>query len=52
MRTMGVLLLILTLPVVFSPPQNEEPRMLRVEPEKWRSLCGRQLDWVEVTAPT
>jgi hypothetical protein len=39
-------------PVVFSPPQNEEPRMLRVDPDKWRSLCGRQLDWVELTAPS
>jgi hypothetical protein len=38
-------------PVVFSPPANEDPRMLTVSPDDWRSLCGRELDWVEVTRP-
>ncbi len=38
-------------PVVFSPPANEEPEMLRVRPDEWRSLCGRRLDWVEVAVP-
>jgi len=35
-------------PVVFSPPENEEPRVIEREPEDWRSLCGLRLDWVEV----
>ena len=35
-------------PVVFSPPENEEPRVLERDPDDWRSLCGRRLDWVEV----
>ena len=35
-------------PIVFSPPANEEPRLLRRDPDEWRSLCGLRLDWVEV----
>ena len=35
-------------PVVFSPPANEEPKTLTVQPGEWRSLCERRLDWVEV----
>jgi hypothetical protein len=38
-------------PVVFSPPSNEDPKTLRVDPADWRSLCDQRLDWVEVEAP-
>jgi len=38
-------------PVVFSPLENEEPRVVERDPEDWRSLCGRRLDWVEVLVP-
>jgi hypothetical protein len=38
-------------PVVFSPPENEEPRVLERDPKDWRSLCGQRLDWVEVLVP-
>ena len=37
-------------PVVFSPPENEQPRILTRPPRDWRSLCGRRLDWIEVLA--
>jgi hypothetical protein len=35
-------------PVVFSPPENEEPQLLERDPGEWRSLCGQRLDWIEV----
>jgi len=37
-------------PVVFSQQSNEEPKTLRVDPDDWRSLCDKRLDWVEVLA--
>jgi len=38
-------------PVVFSPPENEDPRIVTRKPRDWRSLCGRRLDWIEVAVP-
>ena len=38
-------------PVVLSPPENEEPRVLERDPEDWRSLCGQRLDWIEILVP-
>jgi hypothetical protein len=35
-------------PIVFVPPQDRVPRVSVVPAGRWRTLCGRELDWVEI----
>lgn len=35
--------------IVFEPVGNQAATVSAVEPQAWRSLCGRTLDWLELT---
>jgi hypothetical protein len=35
--------------IVFEPLGDEERSVQRIAPSAWRSLCGRLLDWIEIT---
>jgi hypothetical protein len=37
--------------IVLEPLQAPAARMLTVQPQDAKSLCGRSLDWIEVVAP-
>jgi hypothetical protein len=39
-------------PLVLSPQDTADTRVVRVPSSRARRLCGRRLDWVEALAPT